>query len=256
MPSCPSRTKSESVPSAARRTILRRCTLETKKAFDAGVVGDAFGQEVLLRQTERDRASADGSPELGELAPDAGELRPVAQRREVLVRRGPEVEPAVDQALEDLRRVGGVAVARLRARERVQDPGLSGPERRRLPRVLEKRRPVLGLVRGERLLLELETAGPGVGVRLVGGGQDEREHRGGERRARADETNPQASPPASPCLRRNALRVARPPRESALPSGRFQGRAGRRRRGRERTARGRNGQGPPGRSESCRLSEA
>ena len=36
MPNSPSFTKSDTLPSAARRTILRRCTLDTKNAFEAG----------------------------------------------------------------------------------------------------------------------------------------------------------------------------------------------------------------------------
>ncbi len=146
----PTGTKSETVPSAARRTIFRLRTLETKKALRLRVVGDPLGQQVLLGEAEGDRAAADrprSRASLRRTPANAGESR---DRREVLVLGSePKSIFAVEQPLESLRRLGGVPVAGLGAGEVVDEPRSAGPQRLGLARVLEKRRPVLLLVRLE-----------------------------------------------------------------------------------------------------------
>ena len=152
-----------------------------EEAARAGVVGDAFRQQVLFRKNEGDGARAHGPAQLLEAPSDAGEGLRVAHRREVLVVLRAEIELAVEEALDQSGRLRGVSDSRLGAREVVDQPGDPRPDRLRLAGVVQERRPVLALVGLQCPALELQALLPGVlPVGREDPGQEETQNHPGE----------------------------------------------------------------------------
>ena len=139
-----------------------------------GVVGDALGEQIRLRQLERDPARHHRCAVLLQPSGQLGICLAAAQAGEIRIRgEVPEVAEG-GEVPERAERSGRVTGERERRGQRLGYPAMLRPERLGLPRVLQVRRAVAGLVgldRGSEVSSGLDD---GIGL----GG----DHRAGERR--------------------------------------------------------------------------